>query len=178
MALNVGEAFLHDAEECDFDGLRQAAEVLGKDEFGFNAAAFTEAVNIFLEGGDQAKFIEQRRMQQVGEGANLAGHLLEEDAGFFQGAFGGFTERSSRLADLSEAQVDRQNGLRHAIVEFAADAAALFVLEFEQLHGEVTDGLLGVLHLTDIGEGRNDAEDGAVGIELRDGIAENPENIR
>jgi len=178
MALNVGEAFLNDAEEGDFDGLRQAAEVFGKDKFGFNAAALAETADIFLESGNQAKFIEQRRMEKVGEGANFARHLLEEDAGFFEGVFGGFAEGGRRLADLGEAQVHGQNGLRHAIVEFAADAAALFVLQFEQLHGELTDGLLGVFHLCDIGEGRNDAEDGAIRIKLRNGIAEDPKDFR
>src|SRR5208283_178303 len=155
MALNVGEAFLNDAEEGDFDGLRQAAEVLGK-----------------------AKFIEQRRMEKVGEGADFAGHLLQKGAGFFEGAFGGFAEGGGRLTDLSKAQVHGQNGLRHAIVKFAADAAALFVLQLEQLNGELADGLLGVFHLGDIGEGKDDAEDGAVGVELRDGIAEEPKGFR
>jgi|SRR5208282_379422 len=178
MALNVGEAFLNDAEEGDFDGLRQAAEVLGKDKFGFNAAALAETADIFLESGDQAKFIEQRRMEKVGEGADFAGHLLQKGAGFFEGAFGGFAEGGGRLTDLSKAQVHGQNGLRHAIVKFAADAAALFVLQLEQLNGELADGLLGVFHLGDIGEGKDDAEDGAVGVELRDGIAEEPKGFR
>src|SRR5208337_4952609 len=62
MALNVGEALLNDAEQGDFDGLRQAAEVLRKDEFGFDAATFAEAADIFLESGDKAELIEQRRM--------------------------------------------------------------------------------------------------------------------
>jgi len=178
MALDVGEAFLNDAEEGYFNELRQAAELFGKDKFGLNAAAFAETADIFLERGDKAEFIEQRRMQEIGESADFAGHLLQKGTGFFEGAFGGFAEGGRRLMNLGQAQVYGQNGLRHAIVELAADAAALFVLQFEQLHRELTDGLLGIFHLGDIGEGRDDTEDGAVGIELRDGIAENPKNFR
>src|SRR5208283_5318430 len=178
MALDVGEAFLNDAEESDFQGLRKTAELIGKDELGFDAAALAEAVDVLLESGDEAKFIEQGGVEEVREGADLTRRLLEEGASFFEGAFGGCAEARGGLADLGEAQVDGQNSLRHAIVEFATDAATLFVLKVEQLHGELANGLLGVLHLGDIGKGRDDAEDGAIKIELRDGVAENPEDFR
>jgi hypothetical protein len=81
------------------------------------------------------------------------------------------------LAELSEAEIYGENGLRHAVVKFAADAAALFVLEFEELGGELVDGALGVFEVADIGEGGDDTENGAVGIELWDGVAENPEKF-
>ncbi len=101
--------------------------------------------DIFLEGGDEAELIEQGRMEEIGERANFPGHLLEEGASFFEGTLRRFTERRSRMANLGEAQVDGENGLREAIVELAADAAALLVLEIEKLGGELMDGLLGVL---------------------------------
>src|SRR5229473_267681 len=81
------------------------------------------------------------------------------------------------LAELGEAEIDGENGLRHAVVKLAADAAALFVLELEEFSGELVDGALGVFEVGDVGESGNDAEDGAVGIELRDGVTENPEKF-
>src|SRR5271157_199196 len=178
MALDIGKAFLNDAEEGDFDELWHAAEKLGKDELSFDAAAFAEAMNVFLESGDEAEFIEQGRMKEIGEGAYFAGHLLEQGASFFEGALGGFAEGRGGMANLGETQIDGKNGLRKAIVELAANAAALLVLEIKELRGELMDGLLGVFHFGDIGKRRDDAEDGAVWIELRDGIAENPEDFR
>ena len=52
------------------------------------------------------------------------------------------------------------------------------VLQVEKLRGELMNGLLGVFQFGDIGEGRDDPEHGAVWIELRDGIAKNPEGFR
>ncbi len=178
MALNIGETLLNDAEEGDFDELGQAAEMLGKDELSFDTAAVTEAMDVFLESGDQAEFIQQGRMKEIREGADFTRHMLEQGASLFEGVLRRFAEGRGGLADLGEAQVDRKNGLREAIVEFAANAAALFILEIEELGGELTDGVLGVLHLGDIGERGNDAEDGAIEIELGDGVAENPEDFR
>ena len=76
MALDIGKAFLNDTEKGDFDELGHAIEMWGKYELGFDAAAFAEAANIFPEGGDEAEFIEQGRMEEIGEGADFPGHLL------------------------------------------------------------------------------------------------------
>lgn len=62
-------------------------------------------------------------------------------------------------------------------MKFAADAAALFILEIEELGGELTDGVLGVFEFGDIGKGRDDAKDGAVWIKLWNRIAEDPEDV-
>jgi len=58
----------------------------------------------------------------------------------FLGAVRGVVEGLGGLAELGETQVDRENGLGHAVVKFAADAAAFFVLEFEEFGGELVDG--------------------------------------
>ena len=58
-------------------------------ELGLNPAAFAEAVGVLLEGGDEAEIVEERRMKQVRERANLAGHLLGEITCAIEGAGGG-----------------------------------------------------------------------------------------
>src|SRR5216684_5964919 len=83
MTLDVGETFLSDAEERGFGDLREAAKAGEKFERGFDAAAFAETVDVFLQGGDKAEVVEQRRMKEIRERANFAGHLLEEFTGFF-----------------------------------------------------------------------------------------------
>lgn len=129
MALNVGETLLNDAEESDFERLREAVELGVGEKVGLDAAALGEALGVFLEGGNQAEIIEKRGVEEIGEGADLAGHLLGEGAGFFKGVGGNLIVGRERLADLGEAEIDGEYGLREAIVEFAAEAAALFVLE-------------------------------------------------
>src|SRR5260221_2188914 len=81
------------------------------------------------------------------------------------------------LAELGEAEVYGENGLGHAVVKFAADAAALLVLKFEEFGGELVDGALGVFEVGDVGEGGDDAEQGAVRIELWNCVAEDPEDF-
>src|SRR5258705_1220017 len=103
-------------------------------------------------------------MQEVREGANFAGHLLEKFAGFFERAVRGFVERLCGLAALREAEVDGENCLGHAVVKLAADAAALFVLEFQKFGGELVDGALGILYVREVGERGDYPEEGAVGI--------------
>lgn len=81
------------------------------------------------------------------------------------------------MANLGKAEIDGQHGLREAIVKLAADAAALFVLKFDELGGELVDGTFGVFELGHIGEGGNEAGDVAVGVELRNYITESPEDV-
>lgn len=66
--------------------------------------------------------------------------------------------------------------MREAVVELAANAAAFFILELEELGGELVDGALGVFHFGDVGERADDADDVAVGVELRDGVAIDPKD--
>ena len=89
MALNIGKTFLNDAKESDFERLRQALELGIGNELGLNPAAFAKAVGVLLEGGDETEIVEERRMEQVGERANLARHLLGEIASAIEGAAGG-----------------------------------------------------------------------------------------
>lgn len=131
MALDVGEAFLNDAEESSFNGLRQASKIGEQIELSVDATALAEAESVFLESRDEAEFIEERRMQEKRECADFARHLAHESAGFEEGFFGGVIQGLDGLANLGEAEIDGENGLREAIVEFAADAAAFFVLELE-----------------------------------------------
>ena len=50
-------------------------------------------------------------------------------------------------------------------------------MELQEFGGELVDGALGVFEVGDVGERGDDAEDGAVGIELRNGIAKDPEDF-
>jgi len=177
VALDVGETFLNDAEERDFHGLGKAFEGSEGKQLSFNAAALAEAVDVFLEGGEQAKVVEKRGMEEIRKSTDFAGHLLGEVASFFEGAGGGLFLGGERLANLGEAEVDGQDGLCEAVVEFAANAAAFVILKLEEPVGKIVDGALGVLHFGNVGEGTDEANDFTVGTELRSDVAEGPEDI-
>src|SRR3974390_329297 len=116
-------------------------------------------------------------MEKVGKSADFAGDLLGELAGLIDGGAGNLVAGLNRLTGLSKGKIDGEDGLREAVVEFTAEAAPLFVLELEEVRGKAVDSAFGVLQFADIGEGRDDAQQIAVGIELGDGIAKDPENV-
>ena len=174
MALNVGEAFLDDAEQGGFDRLGQAGELRAELEASVDAAAFAEPLEVFVERGDETEIIEKRRVEKIGKSADFARHLLGEGTGFFERASSGLIVRMDGLACLSETEIDGQDGLRKAVVELATDAAALFVLELEELRRELMDGALGIFHLGDVGERGDNADHIAMSIELRHSIAKDP----
>jgi len=111
MALNVGKTFLDDTEECDFEGLRETLEIGEGNELRFDAAALTEALDVFLESGEKAEIVEQRRMEEIGKGADFPGHLLGEDASSFERGSGGFLLRREGLTHLGKTEVDGQYSL-------------------------------------------------------------------
>src|SRR5215475_11592840 len=80
MPLNVGEALLNDSKERRFGILGDSSEIGLNLQVQFNAAALAESVCIFLDCGNQAEFVQHRRMQQIREGTNLARHFSEHTA--------------------------------------------------------------------------------------------------
>jgi hypothetical protein len=109
-------------------------------------------------------------MQEIGKGADFARHLAHESAGFEERFFGGFVPGFDGLANLSKAEIDGKNRLSEAIVEFATDAAAFFVLELEELGGELMDGALRVLHFGKVSEREDDPAKRTAGVEFGDGV--------
>src|ERR1700688_1869451 len=65
MTVNIGKAFLHDAENGGFGLTRQAPEILGEIQSNLDFAAQNKSVDIPAKGGGQAGFIQQRGMKQV-----------------------------------------------------------------------------------------------------------------
>ena len=134
-------------------------------------------MHVFLESGDETEVIKKGRVQEIGEGADLARDLLGEVTSFFNGTGGRTVLGRNGLSSLGEAEIDGQNGLREAVVEFTAEAAAFFILKFKQVRSEAVDGALSILHLGDVGKRGNDAKEISVGVKLRSGVAEYPDDV-
>src|SRR5256885_12262039 len=78
MAMNIGEAFLYDAEKRRFQVSRQPIKIVGHFEINSDAAASREALYIPAESGSEPSFVQQRRMKQVGNGPDVRGHVLDQ----------------------------------------------------------------------------------------------------
>ena len=80
--MNVGQGFLENAKEYEFRGARQTAEFVGDVGGQVDAAAFGEAFGVPASGGGQADFVEQRRMEQMRDGAGFGYGFGEEFVDF------------------------------------------------------------------------------------------------
>ena len=75
----IGETFLNDAKQCDFQGSGQTAELdlVYKLDLGFFAVAPVGAQ--ILDGGDDARLVEYRRAQPPDQAPRL-GHAVADQA--------------------------------------------------------------------------------------------------
>src|SRR5208282_2972651 len=174
MPLNVGQAFLDDPEEGRLSFLGQPAKSGRNSHLHPDAAPLAESLSVFLYCGGQSQLIEQRRMQQVRECADLAGHVLEHVAGVAQYLMASVVERRTALRHLGEAQIDRQHALRQAVVEVASPPAPLFVLKLELACGKLPQRLLRFLLIGDVGERHDNRRELAIGGELGHCVSEHP----
>src|SRR5262249_16794165 len=78
VAMDVGQAFLGDAEERDFDVAWQPSYVISIDEVDGDAAARGEAIAEPPQGGGEAGIVQERRGEDVGERADIPERLLHQ----------------------------------------------------------------------------------------------------
>lgn len=77
MPVNVGEAFLHHAENRGFRFPWQTPEIFREIQVDLDLAAQREAIHIPAQGGGEPRFVEQRWMQQVRNRAHFGGHFVD-----------------------------------------------------------------------------------------------------
>ena len=78
MAVDVGERFLHDTEECSLHVCREAAEVGREFQLNVDLAALGKTLDVPAQSRGQSQLIEQGRVKQVGDGAQFLGELLNQ----------------------------------------------------------------------------------------------------
>src|ERR1700733_8179203 len=83
VAVHVGEGFLRDAEQRELDFLGKAPEVFGDGEINRDAAALREEANVGTEADGEPGLVHQWRMQERGNGADLADGVAGERAARF-----------------------------------------------------------------------------------------------
>ena len=78
MAMNVGEAFLDNAEQGQLTVAIQTLDRGRKIERYLNPTPFGEPFDVVRKCGLKANIIEQGRIQEVRHGANVLGHLYDQ----------------------------------------------------------------------------------------------------
>jgi hypothetical protein len=136
VAVDVGERFLHDAENREFQLFFETAEFVGDMDADGNAAAFGEEFRVGSDRAGQAGFFQQRRMKERGNEADFAdgggGQAGGSAEQFLNLALGG----GEAAADFGESHLQAGEGLGSSFVKLAADAALLFGADGEQLVGK------------------------------------------
>lgn len=143
VTVDVGQALLNNAEDGDFEVGRGPTEVAANIEFHADAAASGKFIAEEPEGGEQADFVEERRMKEVGNGAGLTTHLSDEAGDFVES--GG--RRAGKLLAMTARFVEIDGGcsdqLAEAVMEFAGQAAPFFVLRFHEVSGQLAEVFVG-----------------------------------
>src|SRR5258708_20660146 len=74
--MNICKTLLHGTENRRFRLTRQPLKTRGDFQIHFDLAAFGESIDVPVESGRKSRFVEQRWMEQVGDGADLSTEFL------------------------------------------------------------------------------------------------------
>src|SRR6267143_388026 len=125
--VNVRQAFLQNAKYREFHLVRKFGNICRHIQIDLNAAAFRKTVQVPRHYGLQPNFIEQWRMQQMRDHANLAhGSLQKSDRLGQRRSLKGREHRIGRL-DHFQIHLDRREILALAVVQLAAKPSPLFL---------------------------------------------------
>ena len=78
VAMNIRQALLNNAKNRGFQVSRESAKGVRYDEFGPYAGAFCETIEIPLKSQAKAGVIEEWRMEQMRNDANLSDGLADQ----------------------------------------------------------------------------------------------------
>ena len=78
MAVNVAETLLDNTKNGGFNIGREARQIVGNIDIDLDTAALREAFDVGEQRGVETGFVEKRRMEQIGDGANFREAQLDE----------------------------------------------------------------------------------------------------
>src|SRR6202522_4776338 len=108
MTMNIGETLLNNPEDGKLHFFGQIREIRRNVELGINFTAFGESLDIPAKGRSEPRFIQQRRMQQIGNGTNLLTCLLDQGS-VFGDPFGRIRAQLMRLRVHYKTVQDRKS---------------------------------------------------------------------
>ena len=146
--MHVSKTFLQDTKQRGLRVRGKPDEVLADLHVEPDTTTLFEAFGIPEHGGGEAAFIEERWMQQVREGADFFANFADNVATFEQSVLDRLFLGIDQLGKAIEGH--RQYGyfLTGRVVEIAGDAAALFVLKFQQARRKLAERELAANSMT------------------------------
>src|SRR5882757_4777485 len=131
MTMNIGKTFLHRSENGRFRLAREPSKIRREVQIHSNLAPLGEPLYVPAKGRSKSSFVQQRRMQQVRNRADLSTQFL------YQG--GAVLNRTCRLGQAlnigshgGKVHSQRRQHLSHAVVQLASDAPSLVILQLDQ----------------------------------------------
>jgi len=136
MAVNIAETLLDDPEDGGFNVGGEARQIVGNIDIDLDAAALRESFDVGQQRRAETGFVEQRRMQQIGDGANFGEAQLYEFDGIDDAGFVLLRKRDG-IAKSAEIHLNGGEILANAIVKIASNAAAFLILSRKNPSGEL-----------------------------------------
>ena len=138
VAVNIGKAFLHNAKDRQFNVEAQLFEFAFGGQGNGNAAAPAEAFHVAAQGPAQAQLFQKRRVQQIGNCAQLAGAVFHQLYGFFNHGLRAGREAPG-ITDAGHIQGQCDKVLGGAVMQLAGQVAALLLLYAHHPPGKFLD---------------------------------------
>src|ERR1700722_12245992 len=141
--MNVRQALLYHPEGRQFQVSRQPSQVLRQLERNLDVAALAEPVNVPAKGGLQADFLEQWRMQQVGQRSQLRRNLSDDRRVVLESLGQVGTPLLRFRFKRRQIHAQERQTLSRAVVQIPGDPAPFFVLHPQQSGGKLAQTLIG-----------------------------------
>src|SRR5207302_9480184 len=84
MAMHVGETLLDNTEQRQLEFAAEASKIFWNFKLNLDLTALRKTGNVPAQSGEQAYFVEQRRMKQIREGADLAQGFVQKRITFVE----------------------------------------------------------------------------------------------
>src|ERR1035438_4436254 len=141
MLVNIRQPFLDNAEKGGFQVVVEPPEISRDLDLDLEPGSLVETLGITLQRARKAGFVEQRRMQQTGDGSNLREAGSRQLAGLGESLSLAFRFQPWFL---QTAEIYAQGGqeLRGAVVQLPRDPPSLVILCAQQVSGEVMQPLI------------------------------------
>lgn len=156
MMVHIGQAFLRDPEESSLNLLGAALRFVGTLELNLDAASFRKAPQIIAESSSEAKLLQGRWMEEVGEGAQITRCFGKNGEAIGDQIPGGPVTPFRFVFEPAEIDRDHREVLQGRVVQLAGNATALFILRFQDQRRKLAQHQFGPFAVSNVGSETQD----------------------
>src|SRR2546427_7427805 len=147
MTMDVGKRFLQDAEKHELRFIAEPMQIFRDLHLHMDAAALGEALHVPTHCRCQPQFVEQRWVKQIRNGAQFRGARTDHLGGLLQFLKHAVREILGVLHKPPDDHAECAEILAYAVVEFAGNSSALFILCAQQMRRYLAQALVRLLNL-------------------------------